>query len=238
MGVMPTSLLPIYLALRATFWIIAGAIKAFYEKHKCLPVPGGLPDMKAQSSVYIQLQGIYKAKARKDAAEVLDSVRRAPGGEHVDPAEVDLFCKNAAFVKLIDAKDGGAERLLKVADEELANDDMAAMGVMPASLLPIYLALRATSHALDTAAAGAALSPETILQDVTALVPRATESERYAQAAQEVSRAAGGELHNVSAVMGGLVAQEMIKIITKQYIPVHNTCIFDGIGSRCQVLRL
>ncbi|KAF3350517.1 hypothetical protein VD0002_g2466 [Verticillium dahliae] len=223
---------------QSSFWIIAGAVKAFYEKHKCLPVPGGLPDMKAQSSVYIRLQGIYKAKARKDAAEVLDSVRRAPGGEHVDPAEVDLFCKNAAFVKLIDAKDGGTERLLKVADEELANDDMAAMGVMPTSLLPIYLALRATSHALDTAAAGAALSPETILKNVTALVPRATESERYAQAAQEVSRAAGGELHNVSAVMGGLVAQEMIKIITKQYIPVHNTCIFDGIGSRCQVLRL
>ncbi|KAM0327948.1 hypothetical protein ACHAQA_005347 [Verticillium albo-atrum] len=222
---------------KSSFWIIAGAVKAFYETHKCLPVPGGLPDMKAQSSVYIQLQGIYKAKARKDAAEVLASVRRAPGGEDVDPAEVDLFCKNAAFVKLIDSKDGGSERLLKVADEELANDDMAAMGVMPASLLPIYLALHATSHALDIAAA-AAPSPEAILQDVTALVPRAAESERYAQAAQEVSRAAGGELHNVSAVMGGLVAQEMIKIITKQYIPVHNTCIFDGIGSRCQVLRL
>jgi len=37
---------------------------------------------------------------------------------------------------------------------------------------------------------------------------------------------------------GGMVAQEMIKIVTKQYIPIDNTCIFDGIGSRCQVLRL
>jgi hypothetical protein len=63
--------------------------------------------MKAQSKVYIQLQGIYKAKARKDAAEILQIVQAAPGGEHVDPAEVDLFCKNAAFVKLINATGGG-----------------------------------------------------------------------------------------------------------------------------------
>jgi hypothetical protein len=59
--------------------------------------------MKAQSKVYIQLQGIYKAKARKDAAEILQIAQAAPGGERVDPAEVDLFCKNAAFVKLINA---------------------------------------------------------------------------------------------------------------------------------------
>lgn len=62
--------------------------------------------MKAQSKVYIQLQSIYKAKARKDAAEILQIVRATPGGERVDPAEVDLFCKNAAFVKLINATGG------------------------------------------------------------------------------------------------------------------------------------
>ena len=64
--------------------------------------------MKAQSKVYIQLQGIYKAKARKDAAKILQIVQASPGGEHVNPAEVDLFCKNAAFVKLINATGGGA----------------------------------------------------------------------------------------------------------------------------------
>lgn len=92
---------------RLGFWIIADAVKQFYERHQCLPLPGKLPDMKAQSKVYIQLQNIYKAKARKDAAEILQIVRATPGGEHVDPAEVDLFCKNAAFVKLINATSGG-----------------------------------------------------------------------------------------------------------------------------------
>lgn len=60
--------------------------------------------MKAQSSVYVRLQSIYKEKARKDAREVLESVRQIGGGENVKPTEVDLFCKNARFVKLINAK--------------------------------------------------------------------------------------------------------------------------------------
>lgn len=72
--------------------------------------------MKAQSKVYIQLQSIYKTKARKDAAEVLAMVEATPGGEHVDPAEVDLFCKNAAFVKLINATGGGTHGKISRAD--------------------------------------------------------------------------------------------------------------------------
>jgi amyloid beta precursor protein binding protein 1 len=64
--------------------------------------------MKAQSDVYIKLQNIYKAKARQDADEVLKMVQASPGGRDVDPAEVELFCKNAAFVKLINASAGGA----------------------------------------------------------------------------------------------------------------------------------
>lgn len=57
--------------------------------------------MKAQSTVYVQLQNIYKAKARQDAAEVLETVRSHPKGNDIDVVEVESFCKNAAFIKLI-----------------------------------------------------------------------------------------------------------------------------------------
>jgi NEDD8-activating enzyme E1 regulatory subunit len=67
--------------------------------------------MKAQSRVYIKLQNIYKAKARQDAAEVLQLVQSAPGGEDIDATEVDLFCKNAAFVKLINGSSSGPAQL-------------------------------------------------------------------------------------------------------------------------------
>ena len=118
-------------------------------------------------------------------------------------------------------------------ERELGNDEIAAIAgpEMPITLIPIYLALTATSQSTTA-------TREEILASVSQRVPAAIVNDRVKKAAEEVSRAAGGELHNISAVMGGMVAQEMIKVVTKQYIPVDNTCIFDGIESRCQVLRL
>ncbi|KAI0021544.1 hypothetical protein F4780DRAFT_282772 [Xylariomycetidae sp. FL0641] len=224
--------------LRSSFWRIAKAIKDFYLKHGCLPLPGSFPDMKAQSTVYVKLQALYKAKARKDAQEVLDIVRSVTGGEDVDPVEVELFCKNARFVKLINAKPREHD-LTQVFGAEKASDDSAeAMKIetdgafsLPLSNFFIYLALKATAHN-PTATA------DEIMKTITKQIPEAATHERTRQAAEEVARARGGELHNISALTGGMVAQEMIKIITKQYIPIDDTCIFDGISSRCQVLRL
>lgn len=103
--------------------------------------------------------------------------------------------------------------------------------MMPMSLMPIYLALFATSHSPQAPV-------EEILKTIGTISPGAEANERVVKVAQEVARASGGEIHNISALTGGMVAQEMIKIITKQYIPVDNTCIFDGMTSRAQVLRL
>ena len=72
-----------------------------------MPLRGNVPDMKAKSSVYIQLQNLYKTKARQDAAEVLETAQSIAPSRQFDPAEVELFCKNAPFVKLINATRGG-----------------------------------------------------------------------------------------------------------------------------------
>lgn len=206
--------------------------------------------MKAKSDVYIQLQNIYKAKARADAAEVLALSHQHNTGSPVTLGEVELFCKNAAFVRLVGkrCKDGAQlQKLagkhldppaadsvspgLRRADVEFANDEIAKEASLPLSLIPIYLALHATSHK-PTA------TEDEIVAAIDAIVPGAASRESVRNAAREVHRAGGGELHNVSAAAGGMVAQEIIKIVTKQYVPVDNTCVFDAIGSRCQVFRL
>jgi amyloid beta precursor protein binding protein 1 len=46
------------------------------------------------------------------------------------------------------------------------------------------------------------------------------------------------ETANLAALMGGLVAQEAIKLITRQYIPINNTCVFNGIASTSSVFEL
>ena len=52
------------------------------------------------------------------------------------------------------------------------------------------------------------------------------------------ARAGGAELHNIGALTGGMVSQEVIKVITEQYVPVDNTCVFDGVRSRSMVFRV
>lgn len=101
---------------------------------------------------------------------------------------------------------------------------------MQSSLISIYLAL---SLAPNTLAPSAEAMQAAIYPQASALQGH----ERTIQVTEEVARAAGGELHNISAALAGMVAQEAIKVVTQQYIPVDNTCIYDGIESRCQVLR-
>jgi amyloid beta precursor protein binding protein 1 len=98
------------------------------------------------------------------------------------------------------------------------------------TLIPIYLALKASE-------AVTFLIEDEILSEVSKIVKNAAEDNRIVQTVQEVARAKGSELHNISALTGGMVSQEIIKIITKQYIPIDNTCVFDGITSRTQILK-
>lgn len=124
-------------------------------------------------------------------------------------------------------------RYATLPEKELASDEMAAIASpqLPLSLLPIFLVLR-------TSALAPRAGTKEIVERIIDFTPELRGSQRLLQVAQEVSRSGSGELHNVAAVVGGMIAQEMIKIITRQYVPIDNVCIFDGTESRCQILRL
>jgi amyloid beta precursor protein binding protein 1 len=48
--------------------------------------------------------------------------------------------------------------------------------------------------------------------------------------AVEITRYGGRELHNISALLGGVAAQEAVKVITRQFVPLDNTYVFNGIA--------
>lgn len=89
----------------ANFWVIAAAISQFHHKHGVLPLSGSVPDMKARSGDYIQLQNVYKSKAREDIQEVLRLVREWEEKHklriQIEEKEVEAFCKNASSVKVV-----------------------------------------------------------------------------------------------------------------------------------------
>jgi NEDD8-activating enzyme E1 regulatory subunit len=45
------------------------------------------------------------------------------------------------------------------------------------------------------------------------------------------------EFHNTSSFMGGVASQEVIKIITHQWIPANNTFIYNGLAGNAQTLE-
>ncbi len=49
--------------------------------------------------------------------------------------------------------------------------------------------------------------------------------------AKELVRFGNGQLHITAAFMGGIVSQEAVKVITRQYIPINNTYLYNGICS-------
>lgn len=65
-----------------------------------------------------------------------------------------------------------------------------------------------------------------------------TEVEPDPRHIQELLRFGKAKLHNVSAYLGGVAATEAIKLVTKQYIPMSNTLIYDGIHARGTVFNL
>lgn len=55
--------------------------------------------------------------------------------------------------------------------------------------------------------------------------------EELEAAVGEIARAPTADLPNMAAFLGGLVAQEAIKVITEQYVPLNGYCVVDLIES-------
>lgn len=255
------------------FWLIANAVQQFYQKHAQLPLPGAVPDMKARSNTYIELQNIYKTKARDDVAEVLAQVRalehstqRLPSLPAIDEKEVELFCKGAAHISMV----RGRPFQVVQPGVAIAFGDRAKYVynnlTNPESLVGLYLAFLAwdefcATHTSDEAGgealrvAGAGDEFEQDAEKLTGIACKLVDAaiseagtqiedpeysdikQKVGQYCLELARAGGAELHNIASLSGGLIAQEVIKVITKQYVPMDNTCLYDGVMSRTWVGR-
>ena len=223
--------------------------------------------MKAQSVDYIQLQNIYKSKARQDLADVTQRVRdlekQLNRTSEIDEREIEAFCKGGAFVKLIK---GSPLRIPE--DPKLMDWSAYATYILQEleteeSLITIYLSLLAFDDYYErnpAALAGTERDKDTeeseqrklkwsmtqytdkVIEELkrSSKVEMDTESaqERLNNVIMELARGGLAELHNISALTGGMVAQEVIKVLTKQYVPIDNTCVFDGITSKTAVFRV
>ncbi|KAF8123015.1 hypothetical protein EV363DRAFT_1229758 [Boletus edulis] len=200
----------------SAFFHLLAALKEFTDQSEThtLPLTSTLPDMKSDTTNYIDLQRLYKTRAEEEK-HAFKSHLRAP----VDDTLVDLFVKNAHALQVLRGNQWGA-----------FDQDRAALADALASFpkeTATHLALSAL-FALQGNHPGSSPTVEQLRGQVQSVVGDGIDlPEALDDAIGELARAPSAELPNTAAFLGGMVAQETIKVITKQYIPVKGYCVID-----------
>ena len=238
------------------FWIIVRAIKQYVvseEGKGCLPLSGTIPDMTSDSERYIKLQSLYQEAAKtasthvaKHVGEILRSIGRSQ--DSISFAEIRRYCKNAPGLEMIntsslkvefenaDVQCNVANRLLKFLPMAGEND--------PTNLFNIYLLFLASDefYSLNQRYPGDCDSKNCesdvlqLKQCISNVVSRLNGSSSPSHFSMpndlvtEMVRFGGASLHVTGSYLGGVASQEVIKLLTSQYVPFADLYVWDGIS--------
>jgi len=208
------------------FHALLQTLKLFVESPEgpgCLPLTSALPDMHTDTESYVKLQRMFKEQARKEAVLFKDILKRTYPDLPLDDSMVDLFVRNTHHLKVLRGRRWGAWE-----------EDKSAV----ASSLDEYATPReaATHLALSALASlqakGIDITADALKSDIVSQLPPNTElPSALDDAIGELARTSTSDLPNTAAFLGGMIAQEAIKMITKQYIPVNGYCVIDLVDS-------
>lgn len=212
------------------------------------PLNGSIPDMTSSTDWYVQLQGIYKEQSEKDLA----TMKELCAGVSED--DVESFCANVFMVQKIETR-SVVEEFRSSPPAEIAEDlNVSLMDPydVPA-LTPLlwYLGLRAcqkffqefdrypgTLGAWEDDAAVLYSECWSSIATHYQLAEQELVETHGREICQEMARHGNAEIHTVASIVGGVAAQEAVKITTGQYIPLDNAYIFNGIASVAGVYKL
>lgn len=232
------------------FWVMVAALKEFIanEGRGEAPLEGSIPDMTSSTEHYINLQKIYLAKSENDflameqrVNDILKKIGRDPNS--ISKASIKSFCKNARKLRVCryrliedEFNNPSVPELQKYLTDE---DYSMAVG--------FYILLRAADRyaanfnsfpgqfdgGMDEDISRLKTTAVSLLNDLGCSGLTLTED-----LINEMCRFGAAELHAVAAFIGGIASQEVIKLITKQFVPMCGTYIFNGIDHKSQLLTL
>lgn len=214
--------------LSSNFWVFIKALQSFLVKNDGkLPLSGVLPDMTADTPNYISIQNIYRDKARRDQelfanevnsilatlqpeTELIESVPSV-----VPPESIQSFCKNCRFLY---TTKGSRQNFNRDMEELLltSSDDN--------SVLPIYFAMLAFGDFKEN------FNHEPTLDDLQ-MITTSADNQIYKNTLKEILIHSSKQYHNVASFMGGIVGQETLKLVTRQYKALDNLFVYDGVHS-------
>lgn len=232
------------------FWVMVAALKEFiaHEGAAEVPLEGSIPDMTSSTEHYVNLQKVYQAKAEADVCAVeqhvqniLKKIGRDPNS--ISKTTIKTFCKNAKKLTICRYRtieeEFNSPNITEL--QKYLTDEDCSMAV------GFYILLRA----VDRFAANYNSFPgqfdgemdEDISRLKTVAVGLLSDwgcngSILTDDLINEMCRFGASELHAVAAFIGGMASQEVIKLLTKQFVPMTGTFIFNGIDHKSQLLSL
>ncbi|KAK1304751.1 NEDD8-activating enzyme E1 regulatory subunit [Acorus calamus] len=241
------------------FWVMVAALKEFIanEGEGEFPLEGSIPDMTSSTEYYVNLQKIYQAKAEVDFLAVEQRVRSilkriGRDSDAISRADIKTFCRNSRKLAV--------RRYRSIEDEFKSPATLELQKNLNDEEYSYTFGFYVLLRAVDRFAANYnrfpglfdrrvqySLKSSEVADDVHRLNSIAVgilnnlgfkAKTLYEDLVSEMCRFGGAELHAVAAFVGGIASQEVIKLITKQFVPVSGTFIFDGIEHKSQVLPI
>lgn len=228
------------------FWLLVKALKEFVKMRGVLPIRGTLPDMFSNSKQYIELQNIYKNLANRDTQFMIELVAKCLQ-EHNLPfsflthEDVRLFCKNSFFLHVIqgislqdELSSGGSTARIK----ETISNYWESGGVL-------YTVIRTLNRFCNSGRfpftrEGSNDDMEQVKKCCEQIIQElgVNSSQDPYDYFEELQRCRMSDIHVIAAILGGACAQEIIKVITKQFVPVDNMLFFNGMTQETISLKL
>lgn len=219
------------------FWVIVKSMQDFIrtENNDLLPFPGVVPDMTADTDSYIKLQNIYRQKAMQDAENVYQRclntlLNIGMKNEIISENTVRLYCREASGLRFI----RGSKIQREYGDWDKATTLAEGLECQQ-PLMELYAVLRAYDHfytEFGYIPGESYVEPDTpklkglatkLLQEWNIRHPISDDM------VYEICHYGGAEIHSISAFIGASAAQEVIKLLTQQYVPIDNTFLYSAI---------
>ncbi|CAF1343280.1 unnamed protein product [Adineta steineri] len=224
------------------FWFIIHALKLFTENEGqgLLPVRGEVPDMITNTNSYVKLVEIYQEQAKKDCeivhnylCDLLKKYNRLSNHNLNLHHLVQIYCKNASFLKVL------RTTAIKNEDDLIDKTESDLSWYIGLHLCDIFYE---KFHRYPGECLLDEKQFDIDLDDLKQISKQQSSknimSNNKQDILEELCRYGASELHSIAAFIGGCCAQEIIKLITHQYVPVDNTLIYNGIQQATSVFKL
>ena len=216
------------------FWLTAAAVKQFYNVRGVLPVSGVLDDMTADSQSFVALQTLYRDKAASDAGAVAGYVQGFLSkfglpSQFVSRDLINKFSKNSGFIRVVRTSPvASSKEIMSKSLETTGQEDLAH----------VVMIFRACFEFLKLEGRWPGEEDDRLAVDEIKLMQmwRGIQQDLGLPADQpapaifvkDFVRFGGTEVPSVAAFSGGIAAQECIKLITCQYVPVDNCFVYNA----------